>query len=127
MLVNALKKNASSDSPLKKKDNAFSPIIKLLLERSETPVLNSDKKSKNGNRSPFLSSKSKKDASSASPSKKPNSEHYEKPKNTEHKPEALANISRKPTPLSIYLSEEEKTQYGDRSLPDYEKIELIGK
>ena len=27
----------------------------------------------------------------------------------------------------VYLSEEEKAQYGDRTLADYDKLELLGK
>lgn len=126
MLVNALKKNASSGSPFKKKDNAFTPIIKLLLERTEPPSTNQSKNNREGSKSPCFNPKTKKDNPSVSPFKKAN-ENPEKLVAVENKSEILANVSRKSTPISIFVSEEEKNQYGDRSLPDYEKLELIGK
>jgi len=126
VLVNALKKNTSNSSPLKKKDNAFTPIIKLLIERSDTPKSNQSKMNNDGTKSPSLISKNKKDNSSVSPFKKQSNENYEKPI-IESKSEVITNVSRKSTPLPIFLSEEEKIQYGDRSLPDYEKLELLGK
>lgn len=131
MLIDALKKTSHVAPPQKKgKDDMYNPIIKLLLHKGDPRESGKSIEKKEHTRSPSITSKPKKnqrEATSISPSKKAARPYMSEKGSKEIKQEKSAIAVKKAAPISVYLSEEEKAQYGDRSLADYEKVDLLGK
>ena len=138
VLVQVLKKPPTSPSNMSfKRENEHSvqPIMsRLSLNQTDIRALGKSNK-KDSDRSPSLNSiprKHLRESGSLSPAKKTTKNQLvEKVAN---KANALA-VAKKPTTTTsvvaaapvVYLSEEEKAQYGDRTLADYDKLELLGK
>ncbi len=115
VLVNALRRDTPSGVTATKKDSDH--VLQMLIERGERSEAknkikkNTEKLSKTTKEFTVLK---REDAIQEKPVK-------------ENKGEGSVNTSRKATVASVYLSDEEKTQYGNRVLPDYDKSELLGK
>lgn len=129
LLGGALKEGSLSTPIGRESVSLQNSAVRVSLQKSE--VVGSGKgeiKEKEKGRSPSPHVQSKKnyrDILSISPVKKGSNATKDK-SHKKPEPEKTSEV-RKATPVQVFLSEEEKAQYGNRTLPDYDKLELLGK
>ena len=137
VLVQVLKKPPTSPSNnafKRENEHSVQPIMsRLSLNQTDIRALGKSNK-KDSDRSPSLSSiprKHLRESGSLSPAKKTTKNQLvEKVASNKG-----SSVAKKPITTTsvvaaapvVYLSEEEKAQYGDRTLADYDKLELLGK